>query len=227
MTENVTGVFGFNGRSMIAPWTRICSTNGEDTIRIMGSAAEWHDLMDQMNRYYHPHPPVDDTGDVPVAPNPDMIRIDDIRKVQDGDLVHVKGVREPMECAVVDDDWSGDPKGTSLEESRIFLRPEWGALANLVHCGAWLQNARFDYAERPKPVPTLPSFPDDDYSFHFFIGADGTKFAYKKAGVYDAAPWLDSVYEWLGSEGFVKRHPEALPFTEVTPDMVLGTEEQK
>ena len=107
MTENNTGMFGFNGHSMTAPCSCVCSKNGEDTIRIIGSAAEWHDLLDQMNMFYHTNMQVADTDDVPVETNPDMIRIDDISEVQIGDLVHVKGAKEPMKCLIIRSNWSG------------------------------------------------------------------------------------------------------------------------
>ena len=218
MTENVTGVFGFNGRSLTAPGTRVVSANGEDTIRIIGSAAEWHGLMNQMNRYYHPHPPVDDTDDVPVETNTDMIRIDDIRKVQIGDLVHVKDVKEPMECARASDNCSGNVNSASLYDSRLAVAPSWG------FGFMWMQNTQFDYAERPKPVPTsLPSFPDEDLSWHWFVGADGTKVLYSRTNTGDNLPWRVEGDIWLSPTEFAQVHPELLPLTELDSDSGSGS----
>ena len=70
--------------------------------------------------------------------------------------------------------WSGDVNGTTTYDSRFAVGTSWAPDA------IWVKNTMFDYAERPKPKSLLPTFPDDDYSFHFFIGANGAKVLYNR-----------------------------------------------
>ena len=73
----------------------------------------------------------------------------------------------------------------------------------------------FDYAERQKPKPLLPTFPEDDHSWHFFIGADGTKVHYYREAMNAACPWRVEGEMWMSPTYFAQALAEALPLTEI------------
>ena len=75
--------------------------------------------------------------------------------------------------------------------------------------------------ETKPEYPTLPMFPDDDLTTHWFIGADEAIFTYQKFDSDDDRPWFDPNGNWFNPDDLIARHHGALPLTEVTADMIL------
>ena len=64
-------------------------------------------------------------------------------------------------------------------------------------------------------TPSLPTFPDEDHSFHWFVGADGSTVIYLRFDYGDNLPWRVEGDGWLSPTNFAQLHPEVFPLTEV------------
>ena len=64
-------------------------------------------------------------------------------------------------------------------------------------------------------TPSLPTFPDEDHSFHWFVGADGSKVIYLRFDFGDNLPWRVEDETWSSGAQLIADHPELFPLTEV------------
>ena len=65
-----------------------------------------------------------------------------------------------------------------------------------------------------EPKESLPTFPADDDSLHFFIAATGENVLYQRRGPADDIPWTLGD-KWISSKEFAQLHPEMLPLTKI------------
>ena len=130
------------------------------------------------------------------------IRINDIKDVQVGDLLFVKGCSAGFRVAVV--------RANSL----LFPVAVDNPFAGSTSC---VSSDMFDHAERTVEEPEWPK--PSDSELHIYLGSDGEKYLYLPICERDSTPWKSLPYLegdiWMSADEITKCYPAALPLKEL------------